>query len=56
MSDDEATTAASTAEDQGSKKRFEVKKVCVCGAAVCDVLIAVVQWNAVALWAWGEFC
>ncbi len=40
------------------KKRFEVKKVCLLDHIlflISPILLFNLQWNAVALWAWGMF-
>jgi hypothetical protein len=48
--DVDVPTVASKKDD--SKKRFEVKKVCTILYKLR--LFTSIQWNAVALWAWGK--
>lgn len=67
--DEEEVEMASSSSGKGDKKRFEVKKVTtnyalssLCSSTVSSVrpIFAIfslisfsLQWNAVALWAWG---
>lgn len=53
--DSPATGSGKNAKDDGKeKKRFEVKKVRT-PLLLIDLLLDALQWNAVALWAWGAY-
>lgn len=52
-SDMDVDTPSGSSKKDESKKRFEVKKVPLALFTACGCLTPNLQWNAVALWAWG---
>lgn len=56
--DEEEVELPTSSSSKGEKKRFEVKKVCKHNLTffkLNDLFNFFLQWNAVALWAWGMY-